>query len=480
MLEAKAERTSAPLDDDGQTCPSGTTYYYCANGFLGCCSVDPCNSEQTCPDSKSTTPSIDSVVTSSTDQSITTTATITSTIPGQTVTKTLTIGQMSTTSPSGSSISSSIAAPSCPTGNNTIYTDDSFIKYTILCNQDNTYPDLGTMVVVTDGYSQCFSACSTTGECVGFVFIGTSNGTCYLKAQFPNDTIVHTTGSNHIAATKFNVTAPVFPPDSVVPIDKKLFSPGTLAGIVIGCLAILALNLYCCAKRRRSNIESKKTTVITPIHVPLEMHSAAFSGGRLVLTGSTSNVVFVPYGGFHRGFSEIQIERTKPPELKDKIPVHPGLRAERGASLHPVAARRRPKSHSADDIAMVNRPGTPIRQNVEEMENVSIPAVPVYPTNTRPSSAYSDSPTLGRRTSSAALKRFRRTKSLISWNNHGAEHVDEEDSHERLNGILNVKIPPIQVSRDATDGVVGIKYVVSPLGSVERKLTWKQSAPNPM
>ncbi|TKX25549.1 hypothetical protein C1H76_2199 [Elsinoe australis] len=35
-----------------QDCPAGFNFYSCGNGFRGCCSVEPCNPNSTCPDDK--------------------------------------------------------------------------------------------------------------------------------------------------------------------------------------------------------------------------------------------------------------------------------------------------------------------------------------------------------------------------------------------------------------------------------------------
>lgn len=163
-----------------------------------------------------------------------------------------------------------------------------------------------------------------------------------------------------------------------------------------------------------------------------------------------------------------KLTKQRQQSLKIKNNVHPGLRAERGASLHPIKAPRKPQNRSADDIPMLD--STPINnQHIAEMEDNSMSAAPIQAAKMRSPVSDTDSPTLGRRTSSTLANSFRRTKHLMSWNNYDAGHVDEKDDQEPLSGTFTVKTPPAQVSPDSTNGVRDSKFVVSPLGSFERK-----------
>jgi hypothetical protein len=166
-------------------CPSGKAYYSCSSnfgGFVGCCSSDPCTNNG-CPDNKSSTSgsskatsSTSSAQRTSTGSSQTASKTSSSSRSGNSTSSRSTPAIQTATasgslgaSPSASGKPSSESPPPCPAGNGTTYSDISNIAYQILCGIDNTYDSWNSIQVATGGYGECFSACSTSGACGGFV-----------------------------------------------------------------------------------------------------------------------------------------------------------------------------------------------------------------------------------------------------------------------------------------------------------------------
>ncbi|TKA83507.1 hypothetical protein B0A55_00477, partial [Friedmanniomyces simplex] len=255
---------------DRQTCASGSAFYACANGFRGCCSVDPCNPGGGCPDGQSSTavasttdaPAETASVTmlaSSTDEpsAVATDAPTDSTgtsaaSPTQDSTSLLTASSTGSASTSATATASSgsgaiaTPAPACPGANNTMYTDSSKIQYNIPCNADNSYASSDTIQVSVGGYGECFSACSNSSGCGGFTYVGLDAGSCYLKQQMPIEDYAPKNGSNYISCAKVNATAvapSVTPSSTGNPSGPKKGKTGAVAGGVIAGIAFLALLL---------------------------------------------------------------------------------------------------------------------------------------------------------------------------------------------------------------------------------------------
>lgn len=159
-----------------ESCDSMTTFYSCTNGFVGCCSVDPCGPNNNCPGGQiSSTTSVSRLSTASSTHHTTTKTTdrpasftrdrasnvnsyfttnsekrpaLISTASGS-----LTVALLSRTSTHYTSVA--ISVQSCPAGNGTVFTDTSGIAYIIHCKMDNSYSSDDAVQVSMGGYSEC-------------------------------------------------------------------------------------------------------------------------------------------------------------------------------------------------------------------------------------------------------------------------------------------------------------------------------------
>ncbi|KAK0363557.1 hypothetical protein LTR91_020345 [Friedmanniomyces endolithicus] len=457
--QAKKEPVASSLQDR-QTCASGSAFYACANGFRGCCSVDPCNPGSTCPDGQdsSTTATsttnapaetaISTTLASSTEQPSTassdtpvTLASVSAASSTQNAIATQGSTTLVTASPTGGAsafatvttpASSTVAtpAPACPATNNTMYTDSSEVQYNIRCNADNSYASSDTIQVSVGGYGECFSACSNSTACAGFTYVGLDTGSCYLKEQMPATNYAPKNGSNYISCAKVNPTAvapSVKPSSTGTPSGAKKSNTGAVAGGVIGGIALLLLLLLLIAlltKRHRKRIEDRRANATHIFHGPTEtqdMTRRSAAGGH-ARTGSTAHDAFAPFGGFYRGFSSAQADRQAEDEdekmreanalVPDRLPpsLPPGLRAEKSGGMMPAGVYRRPGNHFEEIVAMldgtpINRPQAPtpgsrsprFHENIAEMEDTSN-RTPPSPTKAlrSPRTPDTDSPTLGR------------------------------------------------------------------------------------
>ena len=296
----EGEEEASPFAERSKYCPRGKAFYRCANGFIGCCSHDPCNPGETCHDGQKPSHQKETTKSPSHDQKPTQHVTTTHSQPWprplptsfrnteqSTSTKSgshsdhnsLTSSKTSimTASPTqGSSITTPTAPstgstpPACPGGNGTHYTDSTKVKYEILCGMENTFPSYNAIWFEDNGYSKCFSACSGEEKCAGFTFVGTEHGNCYQKTQMPNNTYVLHDGNTYISGTKVN--SPHNTGTGQTSSPKKA---GIIAGSVIGTIILLCLLVFliiCCAKRRRKKIDERRAATITHvIQGPIEM-----------------------------------------------------------------------------------------------------------------------------------------------------------------------------------------------------------------
>ncbi|KAK0306215.1 hypothetical protein LTR82_016513 [Friedmanniomyces endolithicus] len=458
VAQAKKQPVASNLQDR-QTCASGSAFYACANGFRGCCSVDPCNPGSTCPDGQDST----TTAASNTNAPTETTSSITesssvdqpSTISSDTPTSstsasaasstqdaTATQGSASLITASSTGSASAFAtvttpasttvatpAPACPAANDTMYTDSSEVQYNIRCNADNSYASSDTIQVSVGGYGECFSACSNSTACAGFTYVGLDTGSCYLKEQMPATNYAPENGTNYISCAKVNPTAvapSVKPTSTGSPPGAKNSNTGAVAGGVIGGIALLLLLLLLIAvltKRRRKKVEERRANATHIFHGPTETQDMTHRSppGGHARTGSTAHDAFAPFGGYYRGFSSAQADRQaenedekmraanalKPDRLPPSLP--PGLRAEKSGGTVPAGVYRRP-DHFEDIVAMLD--GTPINrppmqapgsrsprfhENIAEMEDTSSRTPPGSARAPRsPRTPDTDSPTLGR------------------------------------------------------------------------------------
>lgn len=329
---ARTEQEDAkPLAARSRYCPRGKAFYRCANGFVGCCSHDPCNPGETCRDRakashkkekskgathtqrpathmtghSSHTQSHDTpTVTHGTEQQISTKTNSGSSQDTSTSSKT----SILTDSPTGGMPSTTSSAPvmsgtppSCPGGNGTVYTDSHKMEYRIFCGMENTFESYNSVYVSVGGYSQCFSACSPEHKCAGFTFVGTNSdctGNCYEHTQMPNNTYVQHADDNFkkfVTATKVN--SPHNEGTGRISTPSK---KGIIAGAIIGTTLFIVVLFFLlfCWRRRKKRIEKRRTTTMiqsTQPQRPIELQSYP-STADPQRQGSTSHD-FQPYRG---------------------------------------------------------------------------------------------------------------------------------------------------------------------------------------
>lgn len=290
-----------------QSCAKGKVFYACANGFRGCCSVNPCNPGQTCPDDEESSDASPKATGQADDAKSddVSSAKGTSTRTADATTSTGTgirmaspaAGVTGSMTPRPRPTSTGNPAPNCPRGNGTTYTDTFKIKYKIRCNADNAADSFNSVAVSTGGYDQCFSSCSKSDDCAGFTYVGRDSGDCYLKSTMPNATYANKAGNNYISCAKLNPNeSSGNDPNDMSQSPGKKTPTGAIIGGVIGGIASLALLLFLvalCAKRRRKKIERRRATVTHVMHGPIETDMTANHHRQ----GSTSHDIFTPYGG---------------------------------------------------------------------------------------------------------------------------------------------------------------------------------------
>lgn len=312
-------------------CSRGQNYYVCnTTGFRGCCSKNACDPNVVCPEGN------DSAVTSSKDTSshdsqstpnslsdqitnlLTSSANATTTTENShSQSETRQVKSVVTTA-SGNPVEASLSAtairatedvasaPSCPRGNGTTYSDNNNIAYVVRCNSDNSSPSYDNVQVSIGGYAQCFSTCSTSGDCAGFTYVGLDGGTCYLKAKMSNDTYVAKSGNNYVSCAKINPNASAQRPSaSATPAPStKQPNKGAIAGGVVGGIAVFGQIVFLIAflaRRRRKDIESKRATLTHVFGGAIEPGRRGDDDQSLPLhhrpTGDTGTGTFAPFGG---------------------------------------------------------------------------------------------------------------------------------------------------------------------------------------
>lgn len=153
----------------------------------------------------------------------------------------------------------------------------------------------------------------------------------------------------------------------------------------------------------------------------------------------------------------------------------------------PSTVYKRPSNPSADAVAMLD--GTPIkrplsqssdsrssrfREHMVEMEDTSFRPPPDNAGKRDPRTPDTDSPTLGRDSglSGPSLNDdVRRRQHLMSWSTYESNDVGQADG--QMGSTMTPKSPPAarsphQVSPDMSNAPRDSKFVVSPMGSIDR------------
>ncbi|KAK3686282.1 hypothetical protein LTR37_019965 [Vermiconidia calcicola] len=387
-----AEKDEAQgIQERAPSCGAGKSFYRCANGFTGCCSVDPCLPGETCPDGKRESTTEEKTETAT--QARTTTTQLSDRTAGSEQDGRTSISfphrePLLTATRTGDSTSSSSSRPSpdanlppeCPDGNGrtgTSFTDSSGVEYIVYCNRDNTQSTFDTTTVGVGGYAECFSACSKSKDCAGFTFIGRDTGSCLLKSAMPSVFYQRRLGRSYVSCEKVdpNAVAPgatstSTPKDS----DSSKKAPvGIIVGAVLGSLAFLALLVVLIAffaKRHRKKIERRRATITQVISGPIEVQETTPTGGHH-RQGSSSHDVFQPFGGFYRGWTKSQsYEMTEDGRLSEYRPKSyrpepeaPGMRAEANlttlpATVYQVPRKPVPQRVTALEDSPTERPGS--------------------------------------------------------------------------------------------------------------------------
>jgi len=347
-----------------EDCPKGRNYYACrSTGFKGCCSKNACDPNVVCPEldnsrstaskdssSESTSKSIADTATSASTEATSLDDTTAGTQLSRSETRTV---NSSITSAKGTPLQAAMnatalpaledvaLAPSCPSNNGTRYTDIANIAYTVRCGYDSTASSFNSFQVESGGYAQCFSNCSSNGECAGFTFVGLDDGTCYLKGRMLRRLYVAKEGNNYISCNKVDRLASA--PNSTASAtatstpeaEASTGQPnkGTIAGGVVGGIAVIAFVLFFIAflaRRRRKIIENKRATVThifggamqpsrrreedDPNALPLHTRS-----------GSTSHDLFAPFGGTFTQpqYSSVPVPEYQPQHARQRSTYRP-------------------------------------------------------------------------------------------------------------------------------------------------------------
>ena len=346
-----------------EDCPEGQNYYACrSTGFKGCCSENACDPNIVCPEhddfksAASTDPSLESTPKSTVDSTAIASTQVTS-MDDTTTSIELGRSEISTIeasiiSAAGTPVQAAMNAtvvratediplvPSCPGGNGTRYTDNDNIAYTVRCNYDSTASSFNSFEVKTGGYGQCFSNCSSNGECAGFTFVGLDDGTCYLKGRMLRRLYVAKEGNNYISCNKVDRLASVTNSTtsataSATPVVEAATSQpnkGLIAGGVVGGIAAIAFVLFLIAilvRRRRKNIENKRAT-ITHIFGGAMQPSRREDDDTNALplhtrNGSTSHDLFAPYGGMFTQpqYSSVPVPEYQPQHARQRSTYRP-------------------------------------------------------------------------------------------------------------------------------------------------------------
>ena len=321
-------------------CPQGQNYYACnTNGFRGCCSKNACDPDVVCPEGN------DSAVTSSKEISseptlISSSDHITNLLTSSANTTTATTDSQSETRQVNSAVTSAhgnptssatairatedvASAPSCPSGHGTTYSDNNNIAYVVRCSSDNSSPSYDNVQVSIGGYAQCFSTCSTSGDCAGFTYVGLDGGTCYLKAKMSNDTYVPKSGNNYVSCAKTNLSASAPRPSvSATPApSSKQSNKGAIAGGVVGGILVISLILFLIAflsRRRRKDLESRRATLTHVFGGAIEPGRRGDDDQSLPLhhhSGDTGTGTFAPFGGTYAPqYSSVPMSMSQQPQ----------------------------------------------------------------------------------------------------------------------------------------------------------------------
>ncbi|THY00645.1 hypothetical protein D6D03_06371 [Aureobasidium pullulans] len=311
----------------------------------------------------------------------------------------------------------------CPIANNTQYIDSNKVQYSIRCNTDNSYASFNSTSVSTGGFSKCFPACDNFTACVGFTFVGTDSGECFLKSDLPDDGYSSTAGSNYVTVALLDRNAQIVPPTDALPTSSsnsstssKSVPTGAIVGGVVGGLALLvllALLIFCCLRRRRKKRE--EINAATQRMPPDSLQ-----------TDAKSNSPFSAHGGFYRGWFTGGAT-SKQPQLDISQLAREDSANGFFATKYDKPAPP-PVAHNPTGPAEVD--GRPIYPSASVgPAPVEMDASPIMAPKTPMSPQVDESPVLGRYASTAytnhgqssladEVRRRQHGRHIMSWNNY--------------------------------------------------------------
>ncbi|KAH0253482.1 hypothetical protein KCU91_g18460, partial [Aureobasidium melanogenum] len=333
----------------------------------------------------------------------------------------------------------------------TTYVDSNKVQYSIRCNADNSYDSFNSTSVSTGGFGKCFPACDNLAACVGFTFVGSDSGICYLKSDLPEDSYSSTAGSNYVTVALLNrddqidPTADAIPTNSSGPPPVSKSTPiGAIIGGVVGglvVLVLLALFVFICLRRRRriKNEEIKSATQRFPTG-PMEPHSK-------------SDSLFAALGGFYGGHTTA---------LKQAPLGESQLAREDSANEFAAAKFEKPANTPAayKSTGPAEVEGKPIYPSANvgpapvEMDANSPIMAPKTPTSPQ----VDESPVLGRYTDHGQsnladdVRRRQHSRHIMSWNNYDDRSAVSPPSSLTMSpriGSPDVS-PSVNNSRDST------------------------------
>ncbi|PNS18574.1 hypothetical protein CAC42_5113 [Sphaceloma murrayae] len=291
-------------------CPRGFNFYSCGNGFRGCCSVEPCNPNSTCPEDKEAPVSRTTIRTatrpsssSSTRAPPATSSTIRTTAPPPSSSE---VGDSSETTSRSSSRNASAARTSSPT------------------------------VSTTSNASASSTATSASGSTISTTGTTTSPSPVSTATSLPE-----TASATSAPAT----SSP----------NKGLIAGSTVGGVIFLLLLLTLMAIILIRRRKRAN----------------QMHQATLARRSEMQPMETDdkNGTFAPFGGFYRGVKTFyqpadQAHSIEPSTATPSSPFTPSARSYRVVNADPTpTSPRHPStipSLNSEPLQLDSRDLTPL------------------------------------------------------------------------------------------------------------------------
>ncbi|KAI5369205.1 hypothetical protein Slin14017_G000840 [Septoria linicola] len=389
--------------------------------------------------------------------------------------------------------------PTCPGASLDQFTDSAGITYLIKCSTTNSGAVYELVKVDNGGYGQCFSSCSNRADCVGFNYVGTDSGICYLRNVQSSDNDNTALVGSYVTCYKVDPSATPTPESGSGGRSSNVGAiAGGVVGGVLGLILLLAIiALFVRRHRRKVDERREKRSVSRPVPPPQDRYYdgihqstnvASISSNGHHRTGSTAKDMYTSQGGayfmpsqqfnhtrqrsFALGpiaakksadpFGELTGDRTYGSNASPYA-AEPGARAEGGAGVPKAGAYRRAQMLDGTPVEAGSRLKQSGSKSIMFVEHM----VEMEDTSSRRSPIAQESPVLGRnspRTDSA--KDVRRNQHIMAWNR------PDGGSDAPMSANLTPRTPPAARSKasSTSPGKAGLpreaSFVVSPLRSV--------------